>query len=59
MRKNRYDLKIKKKEKTDPFYSEENMLRLERSIAQMEAAGSVVNPAEMDDESKVAQRFSC
>lgn len=33
----------------DPFYSEENMERLRKSIAQMEAAGGTVHEVDLDD----------
>lgn len=33
----------------DPFYSEENMQRLDRSIAQMEATGGTVHEVDLDD----------
>ncbi|MBK5211939.1 MAG: type II toxin-antitoxin system RelB/DinJ family antitoxin [Coriobacteriia bacterium] len=33
----------------DPFYSEENMARLRKSIAQMEATGGTVHEANLDD----------
>ena len=33
----------------DPFYSEENMARLERSIAQMERTGGTVHEVSYDD----------
>lgn len=33
----------------DPFYSEENMARLRRSIAQMEATGGTVHEVNSDD----------
>lgn len=33
----------------DPFYSDENMARLRRSIAQMEATGGTVHEVNMDD----------
>lgn len=33
----------------DPFYSDENMARLRRSIAQMEATGGTVHEVELDD----------
>ena len=33
----------------DPFYSEENMDRLRRSIAQMEATGGTVHEVNLDD----------
>jgi len=33
----------------DPFYSEENMARLRRSIAQMEATGGTVHEVKLDD----------
>lgn len=35
----------------DPFYSEENMERLRKSIAQMESSGGTVHEVEFDDES--------
>ena len=33
----------------DPFYSEENMTRLRKSIAQMEATGGTVHEVALDD----------
>lgn len=33
----------------DPFYSDENMARLKRSIAQMEATGGTVHEVNLDD----------
>nr|DAR15329.1 MAG TPA: addiction module antitoxin [Caudoviricetes sp.] len=33
----------------DPFYSDENMARLRRSIAQMEATGGTVHEVNLDD----------
>ena len=33
----------------DPFYSEENMARLRKSIAQMEATGGTVHEVALDD----------
>ena len=33
----------------DPFYSDENMTRLKKSIAQMEADGGTVHEVEYDD----------
>lgn len=36
-------------EHTDPFYSPENMARLKRSIAQMEATGGTVHEVVYDD----------
>ena len=33
----------------DPFYSEENMTRLRKSIAQMEATGGTVHEVNLDD----------
>ena len=33
----------------DPFYSDENMTRLRRSIAQMEATGGTVHEVNLDD----------
>ena len=33
----------------DPFYSEENLARLRRSIAQMEATGGTVHEVNLDD----------
>lgn len=33
----------------DPFYSEENMARLRKSIAQMEATGGVIHEVDLDD----------
>ena len=33
----------------DPFYSEENMARLRRSIAQMESAGGTVHEVDLND----------
>ena len=33
----------------DPFYSEENMARLRKSIAQMEATGGTVHETDLDD----------
>lgn len=33
----------------DPFYSEENLARLRRSIAQMESTGGTVHEANLDD----------
>lgn len=33
----------------DPFYSEENMARLRRSVAQMEATGGTVHEVDLDD----------
>ena len=33
----------------DPFYSEENMARLKKSIAQMEATGGTVHEVNLDD----------
>ena len=35
----------------DPFYSEENMARLRKSIAQMEATGGPVHEVDFDDQS--------
>lgn len=35
----------------DPFYSDENMMRLRKSIAQMEATGGTVHEVELDDKS--------
>mgnify|MGYP002676990083 CR=1 FL=1 len=35
----------------DPFYSEENMARLRKSIAQMEATGGTVHEVDFDDQS--------
>ena len=40
-------------EEKDPFYSSENMSRLKRSIAQMEATGGTVHEVRFDDESLV------
>lgn len=34
---------------TDPFYSEENMLRLWKSIAQMETDGGQIHEVNLDD----------
>lgn len=34
---------------TDPFYSEENMLRLRKSIAQMETDGCQIHEVNLDD----------
>ena len=33
----------------DPFYSEQNMARLRKSIAQMEATGGTVHEVDLDD----------
>lgn len=33
----------------DPFYSEENMTRLKKSIAQMETTGGTVHEVNLDD----------
>ena len=33
----------------DPFYSQENMDRLRKSVAQMEATGGIVHEVELDD----------
>ena len=33
----------------DPFYSEENMERLRKSVAQMEATGGTVHEVNLDD----------
>ena len=33
----------------DPFYSEENLVRLRKSIAQMEATGGTVHEVKLDD----------
>ena len=33
----------------DPFYSDENMARLRKSIAQMEAIGGTVHEVKLDD----------
>jgi DNA-damage-inducible protein J len=33
----------------DPFYSDENMARLRKSIAQMEATGGTVHEVPLDD----------
>ncbi len=33
----------------DPFYSEENMLRLRKSIAQMETSGGKIHEVNFDD----------
>lgn len=33
----------------DPFYSEENMARLRKSIAQMEATGGTIHEVNLDD----------
>lgn len=33
----------------DPFYSDENMARLRKSIAQMEATGGVIHEVDLDD----------
>ena len=33
----------------DPFYSEENMSRLRKSVAQMEATGGTIHEVELDD----------
>lgn len=33
----------------DPFYSEENLARLRRSIAQMESSGGTVHEVNLDD----------
>jgi DNA-damage-inducible protein J len=33
----------------DPFYSEENMARLRKSIAQMEATGGTIHEVPLDD----------
>lgn len=35
----------------DPFYSEKNMARLRRSIAQMEATGGIIHEVITDDQS--------
>lgn len=35
----------------DPFYSEENMTRLRKSIAQMEETGGTIHEVELDDKS--------
>ncbi len=34
---------------TDPFYSEENMIRLKNSIAQMESTGGTIHEVNLDD----------
>lgn len=34
---------------SDPFYSKENMTRLRKSIAQMEATGGTVHEVNLDD----------
>ena len=33
----------------DPFYSEENMLRLRKSIARMETGGGRIHEVDLDD----------
>ena len=33
----------------DPFYSEENMARLRKSIAQMESSGGTVHEVDLND----------
>ncbi|MCD8007905.1 MAG: type II toxin-antitoxin system RelB/DinJ family antitoxin [Clostridiales bacterium] len=33
----------------DPFYSEENMARLRKSIAQMESTGGTIHEVDLDD----------
>ena len=33
----------------DPFYSQQNMDRLRKSVAQMEATGGIVHEVELDD----------
>lgn len=33
----------------DPFYSEENVARLQKSIAQMEATGGTIHEVNLDD----------
>lgn len=33
----------------DPFYSEENMIRLRQSVAQMEATGGTVHEVKLDE----------
>ena len=33
----------------DPFYSEENMSRLRKSVAQMEATGGIIHEVDLDD----------
>ena len=33
----------------DPFYSEQNMARLRKSIAQMEATGGTIHEVDLDD----------
>lgn len=33
----------------DPFYSEENMSRLRKSVAQMEATGGTIHEIDLDD----------
>jgi DNA-damage-inducible protein J len=33
----------------DPFYSDENMLKLRKSIAQMEATGGTIHEISLDD----------
>ena len=33
----------------DPFYSDENMARLQKSIAQMESSGGTVHEVNLDD----------
>ena len=33
----------------DPFYSEENMARLRKSIAEMEATGGTIHEVDLDD----------
>jgi DNA-damage-inducible protein J len=38
-----FDLKL------DPFYSEENLARLRKSVAQMEATGGTVHEVPLDD----------
>ncbi|HJD30951.1 MAG TPA: type II toxin-antitoxin system RelB/DinJ family antitoxin [Candidatus Eisenbergiella stercorigallinarum] len=37
----------------DPFYSEENMDRLRKSIAQMEATGGTIHEVKLDDQGMV------
>lgn len=34
----------------DPFYSQENLARLRRSIAQMEATGGTIHEVDFDDQ---------
>ncbi|HIZ23594.1 MAG TPA: type II toxin-antitoxin system RelB/DinJ family antitoxin [Candidatus Blautia faecigallinarum] len=35
----------------DPFYSDENMARLRKSIAQMEQTGGIIHEVDFDDQS--------